>query len=149
MAQRSPRVLALGLVVRPSDGRWLVRRGADQVSGAGYARPLGGGVDYGETGAAAVAREFLEELRLEVRVGPRLGVIENLFDFEGARWHEIVLVYAAAFEQDAGYAAEHHDVYDEAGASVVDQTLWRRPDELAEAGLRLTPDGIEDLAATP
>ncbi len=44
----------------------LVYEGYEPVRQFGYARPLGGGIDLGETSAAAVVREIREELGAEI-----------------------------------------------------------------------------------
>lgn len=53
-------------------------------------RPLGGSLEFGETWQAALKREFLEELDLEVQIdGPPL-VLENIYQHEGQLGHEII-----------------------------------------------------------
>ena len=55
------RVTALGLM-RRSDGRLLLERGMDAAKGEAFYRAPGGGVEFGEYAAAALRREFMEEL---------------------------------------------------------------------------------------
>lgn len=59
----------------------------------GYLYLPGGHVEFGEPAAAALAREFLEESGLTVRVGPLLLATENIFESGGKRRHEINLVF--------------------------------------------------------
>lgn len=66
-------------------------------------RPLGGGIEFGETAEAAVLREFHEELQARARVLRRIGIIENLFEHHDAQGHEIVFAFELALE-DAGIA---------------------------------------------
>lgn len=53
----------------------------------------GGHIEFGETGAEALAREMNEEAGVEVDVGALIGVVENSFLQHGERHCEINLVY--------------------------------------------------------
>jgi NADH pyrophosphatase NudC (nudix superfamily) len=54
------RPLAIG--VFRHKGRILAAEGYDRVKKQTFYRPLGGKIEFGETGAEAVARELLEEI---------------------------------------------------------------------------------------
>ena len=81
----------------------VVRRGDDLLVAPVYAsdgqvkgwRPLGGGVELGETAAAALKREFWEELNREARITSEPFVFENIYQHEGATGHEVVFAFAA------------------------------------------------------
>lgn len=87
------RPIAVGLFTR--EGRLLVMEGEDRVAGQIFYRPFGGGIDFGERGEAALRREIREELESELDAVRFLGVIENVFAFEGTPGHELVMVYSA------------------------------------------------------
>jgi ADP-ribose pyrophosphatase YjhB (NUDIX family) len=80
-----PRVrpLALGLVRR--DRRLLLVEVRDDAGCLKGWRPLGGGIEFGERAAEAVAREFREELAVEIAIEGTPEVYENLYEHEGAR----------------------------------------------------------------
>lgn len=71
----------------------LVFRGED--SGAEFYRPLGGGIEFGETAEQALRREFAEEVAMPLGRVRLLGVLENRFELAGVPGHEIVFVFAA------------------------------------------------------
>jgi len=73
----------------------LVYEGKDRVSGGRIFRPLGGGVEFGETAVAAVHRELREELGAELTNTELLGVLENVFTWEGRPHHEIAFIFGA------------------------------------------------------
>ena len=96
------RVLAICLFRRGDE--ILVTEGFDEKDRRRYARPLGGGVEVGETSAQAIVREIREELSAEIRGLTLLGVLENLFLLEGEQRHEIVFVYDGRFVDETFYA---------------------------------------------
>lgn len=60
-----------------------------------YFRLLGGGIEFGERAEAALHRELMEELGVEVTAVHLLGVLENIFTNHGEVGHEIVFVFDA------------------------------------------------------
>ncbi len=73
----------------------LVYQGKDRVTGDLIFRPLGGGVEFGETAVEAVHRELREELGAELTNVELLGVLENIFSWEGRPHHEIAFIFGA------------------------------------------------------
>ena len=132
--------LALALIEN-SSGKFLFHEGTDSVKNEKFYRPLGGGIEFGETGTAAVVREFKEELDREIEVSELAGIFENIFTFEGKPGHEIVLLYRANF-----FTPEENDGYDivESGR-VVGRAVWRSIEEIRSAGAKIYPAGIERL----
>jgi len=61
----------------------------------------GGGVEQGEDSAAALVREMREELGTEIRVGRLLWVVENHFDLNAGRYHELGFYWEMAFPETA------------------------------------------------
>ena len=84
----SIRVLAIGIVWR--QGKLLLAEVADDSGRIKGLRPLGGGVDFGESWRTALRREFREELGLDVTITGTPTVFENLYTHEGHPGHEIV-----------------------------------------------------------
>jgi len=78
----------------------------DPDTGARYGRLLGGGIEPGERSEDAVRREFHEEISAELTNLRRLGVVENIFTWEGQLHHEVIFVFAADFADRACYARE-------------------------------------------
>jgi hypothetical protein len=85
--------------------RILVSRDYDSVKQNHYYRPLGGGIEFGETSRNAVIRE-IRELVAEIENLIWLGAIENIFMLEGEPGHKIVLVYDATFVDRSLYERE-------------------------------------------
>lgn len=115
-------------------------------SGVFY-RPPGGGVEFGETTAEAVVREYEEELDATVTVQGFAGVVENRFEFRGDRGHELCFVYEVAFADDERYATAsmrgvEHD------SDVAYDTEWATLDDLDARDEALYPDGLREVLET-
>ena len=134
------RIRVLAICVFRHEGRILVARGHDATKNEYFLRPIGGEVEFGEHAEEALRREVREELGLEIGAPTRLGVLENVFTYEGDPGHEIVLVFDAAFEDAETYRRDelplNEPVWDGAAR-------WIRMDSLP--GDPLYPDGLERL----
>lgn len=93
------------LIVR-NNGKLLFSRGYDTVKKQAFLRPLGGHVEFGETGGETIRREMREELGCEVEEVKFLTVIENLFTYCGTHGHEIVFVYEGKLADESFYKKE-------------------------------------------
>src|SRR5918912_932638 len=83
--------------------RILVSEAYDSAEGVYFCRPLGGGIEFGEHSRDALLREIREEPGAEVEKLELVGVLENIFMYEGARGHEIVFVYDGEFKDRRVY----------------------------------------------
>lgn len=106
--------------------RAVIRRGEDVLlsfaidpgSGQRYGRFLGGSIEFGERAEACVCRELHEEIGFEIRTTGRLGVIEDVADWDGRIHHEVTFVFEAVFVDPAAYARD---------AFVVNETVCDGP----------------------
>lgn len=69
----------------------LVGEGFDSKKNEVFYRPLGGGIDFGETGEEALIREFHEELAADLENVKYITTLENIYTYNGDPGHEIVL----------------------------------------------------------
>ena len=111
------------LIRRPRDGALLVSEHADPA-GAPFHRPLGGHVEFGEYALDTVNREFQEEIGQSLAGVRLLGVLENIFLWDGATQHEIVFMFAAAFADQSAYEIQEQRILDKADGTRV---IWRAP----------------------
>lgn len=125
-------------------GRLLVFEQRDSVTGDRLCRPLGGGIEFGERGRDAIAREIREELGAEIEDVTWLGTLENLFTLDGLPRHEIVLVYDARFVDRALYDRDEIPAQEPA-LGINFTAVWLSPEELAARGVRLVPEGLREF----
>jgi 8-oxo-dGTP pyrophosphatase MutT (NUDIX family) len=91
------KIRIVALCVFEVDNRILVFEGFDSVKGITFYRPLGGGVEPGETSKEAIIREMREETGQDIENARLLGVLEEIFTLEGKPDHQIFFVYDAEF----------------------------------------------------
>ncbi|MFF5626561.1 NUDIX domain-containing protein [Microbacterium sp. NPDC012755] len=88
------RVKAMLIAPHPDGSRHLVSRNAPTTENPdGYDRLVGGSVELGETHREAIIREVREELDSAILDLVHVGVVENIFRFNGELGHEIVALY--------------------------------------------------------
>jgi 8-oxo-dGTP pyrophosphatase MutT (NUDIX family) len=121
----------------------LVQEGHDRVKGQTFYRLPGGGVEFGEYGREAAARELREELGAAITNVRYLGMLENIFTFEGQPGHEVALIYAAAFADPEMYTHEHFTGHEANGAII--PMKWMPLAGFRAGAAPLYPDGALDL----
>ena len=125
----------------------FVGDGIDDVKQEMFYRPLGGGVEFGETGRDAVVREVREEINTEIRDLLYIETIENIFVHNGQPMHEIVLVYEGRFRDDSYYDSSWSVVGDEEGTAF--KAIWVPLNEFREGKKILYPAGLLELLDRP
>lgn len=120
--------------------RLLVGRGSDPVKRETFLRPLGGQVEFGERAADALRREIMEEIRAEITEPRRLGVLENVFTYDGRPGHEFVVVFESEFVDRRLYDRSHITIHEEGWGG---QAIW--VDLTEPTGEPLYPTGLSEL----
>jgi ADP-ribose pyrophosphatase YjhB (NUDIX family) len=141
----SIRVKAMVYLPNAAGTHHAVLRGEDPTGDRVFHRLIGGSVELGERAAEAIVREVAEELRATLVEPELLGVVENVFTYDGELGHEIVFVYAGRLAEgdvvppDGGW-------YDDLGIPM--WVEWRPIGDPLEGGpdvLPLYPDGLGTL----
>lgn len=121
----------------------FVFEGHDRVKKQTFYRPLGGQIEFGEYSLDALQRELREELDAELENIRYLGVLENIFHFEGVKGHEVVFVYEANFVDHKYYEQKWVTGYEDNGDSF--KALWKGLDFFRDSRAPLYPDGLLEL----
>ena len=141
------RIRPLAICVFRNRGRILVNKGYDPVKDQYFYRPLGGGIEFGETSMDTVCRELMEELNVEVDRESLvyLGTVENIFTFNGTPGHEIVMIYDGALKE-SGLYDQAVIVGEEANGEEI-QAVWMGIDEFGDGKSILYPYGLLEMLA--
>lgn len=118
----------------------LVERGHDRLAARAFYRAVGGGVEPGESPAAAAVREWREELGVELAGVTPIGVLDNRFHYEGEPGHEIVHVFVARLADRRHYEGAGLEGTDAEGR--VHVADWVPVRELANGPVPLYPAGL-------
>lgn len=130
--------MALGLIWRGD--QLLVFEGSDPVTHEFFYRPLGGGIQFGESSDEALRREFREELDVEIVDLRYVGTLENIFTYNGELGHEIIQLYEAALADPSFYEREHFQVREE--GDLILPARWISLSEFQGDGPPLYPQGL-------
>jgi len=142
---KKPRVRPLAICVFRNRDRILVNQGYDPIKDQHFYRPLGGGIEFGETSLDTVCRELMEELNVEVERDSLqyLGTVENIFTFNGTVGHEILLIYDGAFKEPGLYEQSVIVGREPNGAEI--RAVWKQIDEFDEEKSILYPAGLLEM----
>ncbi|EXF96401.1 NUDIX hydrolase [Pseudomonas fluorescens HK44] len=136
------RIRPLALCVFHHDGNILVNEAYDPIKKQAFFRPIGGGIEFGETSAHAVVREVQEELGLPITDIHLLGTLESIFTYNGTPGHEIVQVYDAKFVDSAVYELPHLNAQESDGAAFI--AKWHSCASFTDES-PLVPNGLYEL----
>jgi len=142
---KKPRVRPLAICVFRNRDRILVNQGYDPIKDQHFYRPLGGGIEFGETSLDTVCRELMEELNVEVERDSLqyLGTVENIFTFNGTVGHEILLIYDGAFKEPGLYEQSVIVGREPNGAEI--RAVWKQIDEFDQEKSILYPAGLLEM----
>ncbi|NJL86631.1 MAG: NUDIX hydrolase [Leptolyngbyaceae cyanobacterium SM1_1_3] len=137
-----PKIRPIAICLFRQGDRILVAEGYDAQTGKTFCRPLGGGIDFGETSQAAIAREVQEELGADITDSCLLGILESIFSYNGELLHEIVFVYDARFADSSWYEKPVLQVQE---GKRQFKAHWRSLDDLQATNLQLVPEQLWTL----
>lgn len=138
---RKIRPLALALI-QNKKGQILLHKAVDSSKNETFYRPLGGGIEFHESGKVAVEREIEEELSLKAKAGNLLTTFENIFFYEGRPGHEMVMLFPAEFKDRSAYERMELDIVE--SGKIINKAVWRTIAEIESEGAKLYPNGLKE-----
>ena len=138
-------VRAIAICVIRNEDSIFVFEGRDEGKDETFYRPLGGMIEFGEYSIDTVQREMREEIDEEIRDIRYLGMLENVFRYEGQIGHEIVLVYEADFVDQKIYEKSWVTGYEDDGKPFM--AVWKSIEGFRNSNAPLYPDGLLQLLA--
>ncbi len=133
----------VALCVFRNNNRILVFEGFEKLRSETFYRPLGGGIEFGEQAEDTVRRELKEEIDADVIDLKYLGMLENIYTFNGKPYHEIVIIFDGALISSGLY--EQAVILGEEANGDVIRAMWKRLDEFREGKSILYPPGLLEL----
>ena len=133
----------IALCVFHNNNRILVFEGYDKAKDEIFYRPLGGGIEFGEKSEEAVRRELKEELNVEIANLRYLGMLENIYTFNGGSYHEVVMVYDGTLVESGLYERDMILGKEANGDDI--RAMWKALDEFKERKFILYPPGLLEL----
>ncbi len=135
----------IAICVFRNKDRILVAEGYDPLKDEYFYRPLGGGIEFGETSAETICREMMEEIHVEVEKESLryLGAVENIFQFNGTAGHEIVMIFDGALKV-SGLYDQPLIVGKEADGEDI-RAVWKGLDEFGIGKSILYPTGLLNM----
>ena len=79
--------------------------------------PLGGGIEFCETGEHALKREIAEELGCSVLISGAPLICENIFEHHGFKGHEIILAFPIRFDDPQIYSKKRFQICESRGST--------------------------------
>lgn len=106
----------------------------------GYHRLVGGSVELGETHREAIIREVDEELGARIVDLTHVGMVENIFRYNGELGHEIVALYTGRLEPEP---PTEGGILTESDGSIA-PVVWRPFDD-ADVTVTLFPAAVNQV----
>lgn len=97
-----------------------------------YAVP-GGRVKVGESSIKTLKREFIEEMKKDININDFIGLVENFFEYNEKKYHEIMFLFNAEFVDNDLYNVEKITGLEENGKI---EFIWKSISELEKLDVR-------------
>jgi 8-oxo-dGTP pyrophosphatase MutT (NUDIX family) len=137
------KIRSLAVCICREENRLLVEHGYDRITEQRFYRAIGGGIEFGERAEDAARREWMEEFAGELDELKLLGVIENLFTFEGQPGHEIVFVFSGQLRNAGLHATGDIEFFESNGQRHI--ASWINVTDLINGNVPLYPLGVLKL----
>ena len=137
-----PKIRTIVIGIFSQGDRIFVAEGYDPLKKQTFYRPLGGSIEFGERAQDALKRELMEEANAGITNIRYMGMVENIFTYNGEIGHEIVLVYEADFVDRSFYDHETLECHEDSGIPF--KAVWKSLSEFSEQE-PLYPDSLTDL----
>ena len=144
MPKKFNKIRPLALCVFRRGDKIFVSEGRDAQKNQTFYRPVGGKIEFGEYAADTLKREVMEEIKAEITEVSYLGILENIFTYEGQQGHEICLIFDGRFVDEARNA-DDYTVVGQDDAEILFKAMWKPLAFFKEDHAPLYPDGLLEL----
>jgi 8-oxo-dGTP pyrophosphatase MutT (NUDIX family) len=137
------KVRPISICIFLNHDRVLAAEGFDEIKKQRFYRPLGGAIEFGENSAQTVCREIKEEIGAEMRSPRFMGVLENIFTYNGESGHEIVFIYDGELANSDLYSVNPIPGMEDNGMKI--RACWMPLDAFRTKNETLYPTGLLEL----
>ncbi|SYZ74730.1 MutT/nudix family protein [Candidatus Zixiibacteriota bacterium] len=137
-----PRIRPIAIAIIHHNNKILVARSRDEVKNETFYRPLGGAIEFGETGRECIIRELKEEIGAEITDLNYINMIENIFVYNGEPGHELVMVFEGRLTDSRFYASDNISFSQDEGWDAIE---WISIDDFRNWKKILYPDRLVEL----
>jgi len=136
----NPRIRPIAIGLFRQAQKILVIEYFDHVKQETFYRPLGGGIEFGETAQHALQREISEELGAEAVDLEYRFTLESIFTCNGKPGHEIVLVFEGRLADPEMYRQEEINGHEDDGSTL--RVVWKAIEDFGPGKCILYPEGL-------
>ena len=138
------RIRAVAIAIVLYQDSILVFEGYDSTRQSDYYRPLGGEIEFGESGEQALHREFQEEIQQAICNVHYLETIENHYILHDQPGHELMRIYCADLLDPTAYTQSFE--IREPG-QIPQQAYFKSLEDLRHHPETLVPKGLWGILA--
>lgn len=104
----------------------MIRVNEEDGDVRGY-RPIGGGIEFGETSKETIKREIMEELGVEFIPVNFIGYVENIYQMGGHTGHELMALWEGKLADESLYGQEKIPYIEERKIAKGCFLVWKNP----------------------
>ena len=128
--------MAIGLAFR--NNKVLAHEGFDVKANKYFYRIIGGGIEFLESSEQALIREFKEEISADIKIVEKLEVVENVFEHQGKRGHEIMFVYRVEIPEN-----QIQEEYSITEGNIILTAKWLDKEDILNGKMTVYPEIIK------
>lgn len=123
------------LAVIKKNNHLLAEKVEDKTKGEIFYRLMGGGIEFGELSLESLKREFKEELNATIINEKFLCTIENIFEYNSKKGHEIIFLFDADLLEESLYGEKRIKILDKEDC----YAEWVSISEIKNGNIRVYP----------
>lgn len=130
------------IAIAEHDGKLLVAEVLDDKGELKGWCPLGGGIEFGETGEIALLREVREELGCGAKITGSAIICENIYQHQQEIGHEIIFAFPVTLDDPELYVKKRFQIFEDKGS--IHWVEWVDMDAFRDGRANFFPQAVFD-----